>query len=29
MVSNFGNNNYIEFEGNGDKNKTLSVEEYL
>ena len=28
-VSNFWNNNYIEFESNDDRNKTLSVEEYL
>ena len=28
-VSNFWSNNYIEYEGNGDRNKTLSVEEYL
>ena len=28
-VSNFWSNNYIEFESNGDRNKTLSVEEYL
>ena len=28
-VSNFGGNNYIEYESNGDRNKTLSVEEYL
>ena len=28
-VSNFWSNNYIEYESNGDKNKTLSVKEYL
>ena len=28
-VSNFWCNNYIEYESSGDKNKTLSVEEYL
>ena len=28
-VSNFWSNNYIEYESNGDSNKTLSVEEYL
>ena len=28
-VSNFWSNNYIEYESNGDKNKTLSLEEYL
>ena len=28
-VSNFWSNNYIEYENNGDRNKTLSVEEYL
>ena len=28
-VSNFCSNNYIEYKSNGDKNKTLSVEEYL
>ena len=28
-VSNFLSNNYIEYESNGDRNKTLSVEEYL
>ena len=28
-VSNFWSNNYIKYESNGDKNKTLSVEEYL
>ena len=26
-VSNFWTNNYIEYESNGDRNKTLSVEE--
>ena len=25
----FWSNNYIEYESNGDRNKTLSVEEYL
>ena len=25
----FWNNNYIEYENNGDRNKTLSIEEYL
>ena len=28
-VSNFWSNNYIEYESNGDRNKTPSVEEYL
>ena len=28
-VNNFWGNNYIEFESSGDRNKTLSVEEYL
>ena len=28
-VSNFWSNNYIEYESNSDRNKTLSVEEYL
>ena len=28
-VSNFWSNNYIEYKCNGNKNKTLSVEEYL
>ena len=28
-VNNFGSNNYIECESNGDRNKTLFVEEYL
>ena len=28
-VSNFWSNNYIEYEINGNRNKTLSVEEYL
>ena len=28
-VSNFWSNSYIEYENNGDKNKTLSVEECL
>ena len=29
IVGNLWNNNYIEHESNGDRNKTLSVEEYL
>ena len=28
-VNNFWSNNYIEYRSNGDKNKMLSVEEYL
>ena len=28
-VSEFWNNNYIEYESNGDRNKNLSVKEYL
>ena len=28
-VCNFWSNNYIEYESNNDRNKTLSVEEYL
>ena len=28
-VNNFLSNNYIEYKSNGDKNKILSVEEYL
>ena len=28
-VYNFWSNNYIEYESNGDRNKTLSGEEYL
>ena len=28
-VSNFWSNNHIEFEHNSDRNKTLTVEEYL
>ena len=28
-VSNFSSNNYIEYESNCDRNKTISVEEYL
>ena len=28
-VGNFWSNNYIEYESNGDRNKTLSIEEYL
>ena len=27
-VSNFWNSNYIDYESHGDRNKTLSVEEY-
>ena len=27
-VSNISNDNYIEYESNGDKNKTLSIKEY-
>ena len=27
--NNFRSNNYIEYESNGDRNKTLSVEKYL
>ena len=27
--SNFWNNNYIEYESNGDRNKNLSLDEYL
>ena len=29
MVGNFYSNNYIEYESNGGRNKTLSIEEYL
>ena len=29
MISNFHSNNYIEYESNGDRNKTLSIREYL
>ena len=29
IVGNLWSNNYIEHESNGDRNKTLSVEEYL
>ena len=29
IISNFWSNNFIEFESNGDRNKTPSVEEYL
>ena len=29
MVGNFHSNNYIEYENNGGRNKTLSTEEYL
>ena len=28
-VDNFWSNNYVEYESNGDRNKTLPVEEYL
>ena len=28
-VSKFWNNNYIEYESNGDRNKTLSLDKYL
>ena len=28
-VGNFCSNNYIEYKSNGNRNKTLSVEEYL
>ena len=28
-VSNYYNNNYIEFESNSDRNKILSVEEFI
>ena len=28
-VSNFWSDNYIKYESNSDRNKTLSVEEYL
>ena len=28
-VNNFRNNNYIEYESNGDKNTKLSLDEYL
>ena len=28
-MNNFWSNNYIEYGSNGDRNKTLSVEEYL
>ena len=28
-VNNFLSNNYIEYESNGDKNKTLSVKKYV
>ena len=28
-VSNFWNNNYIEYESNGDRNRNLSLDEYL
>ena len=29
IVSNFSNNNYIEYKSNSDRDKTLSVEKYL
>ena len=29
IIDSFWSNNFIEYESNGDKNKTLSVEEYL
>ena len=28
-INNFWSNKYIEYESNGDRNKTLSVEEYF
>ena len=28
-ISNFSNNNYIEYESNGDNNRNLSFDEYL
>ena len=28
-INNFWNNNYIAYESNGDKNKNLSLNEYL
>ena len=28
-ISNFWNNNYIEYESDGDKNRNLSLDEYL
>ena len=28
-INNFWSNNYIEYESNADRNKTLSVQEYL
>ena len=28
-VGNFWSNNYIEYKCNGDRNKTLTIEEYL
>ena len=28
-VNNFSNNNHIEYESNGDKNRNLSLDEYL
>ena len=29
MLKNVWRNNYVEYESNGDKSKTLSLEEYL
>ena len=29
LVENFGSRNYIEFESNRDRNKALSIKEYL
>ena len=29
IVNNFSNNNYIEYESNGDKKNNLSVDKYL
>ena len=29
IESNFYNNNYIEYESNGDRNRNLSLDEYL
>ena len=29
IVSNFYNNNYIEYESNGERNRNLSLDEYL
>ena len=28
-IGNFWSNNYVEYESNSDRNKTLSVEKYL